>query len=552
MRWHKKLLPGMVAIVAVLICFFLLPTEANAETDGCYTYNVVGGKAHISDCDTSISGAVTIPATLGGYPVAYIGMRAFEYCTNLTSVTIPNGVLEIGQYAFANCSNLASITIPDSVTSIDSYAFRNCSSLDNISIPNSVTRIGMYTFDSCNNLTSITIPDSVTYIGQYAFSECRNLVSVAMSNNVTIIESYTFQNCTSLNNITIGERVSYIGNGAFRGCSALTSITIPDGVTRIDSSAFTNCSGLMSIVFPDSIATISSSAFSSCSKLWHILYTGNQAQWGSIEIGEGNGYLTQAIQHYNCAGSEELNLTRKYCSICSANCSHNWDNGTITKESSCKEPGSKILTCATCNEEKTETLDKLETHTYDDACDAECNVCGGLRTVSHQYSTEWVTTETNHWHECSICGVKKDYTPHTAGAIATETAPQTCVVCGYVIKTALGHTHTFGASWVRDADNHWKECACGTKSEIAAHNWENGLCSICGASAPSETQPTEPAPSAPTEPAPTEPVSSTPTNPVNDGNNEQSQPPIWIFVAIGIVCLAGGAAGGVIISKKKQ
>ena len=84
-----------------------------------------------------------------------IGYSAFEGCSGLTSVTIPNSVTSIGYSAFSGCSGLTSVTIPNSVTSIGSYAFYKCSGLTSITIPNSVTSIGGSAFEGCTNLTDV-------------------------------------------------------------------------------------------------------------------------------------------------------------------------------------------------------------------------------------------------------------------------------------------------------------------------------------------------------------------------------------------------------------
>ena len=98
------------------------------------------------------------------------GGNAFYGCTGLTSVTIPNGVVEIFENTFSECTGLTSITIPDSVTSIGSYAFEGCTGLTSVTIGNGVNNIGDWVFEGCTGITSITIPNSVTSIGYKAFN----------------------------------------------------------------------------------------------------------------------------------------------------------------------------------------------------------------------------------------------------------------------------------------------------------------------------------------------------------------------------------------------
>ena len=82
---------------------------------------------------------------------------AFQGCSNLTTITIPNSVISIEGGAFENCSSLTSITIPESVTSIGNIAFENCSGLPAIIIPTSVTSIGSTVFYDCSSLTAVTV-----------------------------------------------------------------------------------------------------------------------------------------------------------------------------------------------------------------------------------------------------------------------------------------------------------------------------------------------------------------------------------------------------------
>jgi len=130
-------------------------------TGGSYTASI-----------SNTSGSITIPDKVEGFTVTTIAWSAFDSCTGLTSITIPNSVTSIGIQAFYGCTGLTSITIPNSVKSIGSYAFYGCTGLTSVTIPNSVKSIGSQAFYRCTGLTSITIPNTVTAIGSYAFYGC--------------------------------------------------------------------------------------------------------------------------------------------------------------------------------------------------------------------------------------------------------------------------------------------------------------------------------------------------------------------------------------------
>ena len=206
-----KLLACATAFAAVLPLLAIPGTETVGETetvDGIdWTYTINYGKAAIDNSwkaaiPPSTSGAIIIPARLGGYPVTSIKRSAFSNCSGITSVTIPDSVTSIGDSAFSNCSGLTSVTIPDGVTSIGEFAFGGCSGLTSVTIPNSVTSIGNGAFSNCRGLTSVTIPARVTSIGEHAFSSCYGLTSVTIPASVTSIGTYAFYNCSGLTSVT--------------------------------------------------------------------------------------------------------------------------------------------------------------------------------------------------------------------------------------------------------------------------------------------------------------------------------------------------------------
>jgi hypothetical protein len=154
-------------------------------------YSVAG----IGTCtDTKI----VIPPIYNGKPVRNIGANAFESCTSITSVTIPDSVTAIGQYAFSGCASITNIIMHDSVTTISNYAFQNCINLIGVIIGNGVKAIGRSSFIGCEKLVSVVLPNSVTTINHYAFQKCIALESIVIPDSVKNIGTSVFYNCPNL------------------------------------------------------------------------------------------------------------------------------------------------------------------------------------------------------------------------------------------------------------------------------------------------------------------------------------------------------------------
>jgi hypothetical protein len=272
--------------------------------------------------------------------VTAIGEEAFHYCGSLTSVTIPDSVVEIGERAFYHCTRLTSLTIGNGVTTIGASAFDTCSNLISCTIGSRVESIGAMAFEGCLSLFLVenksalplsigseehggivrhakilihpsgerTQRDDAAYtltqdgflyqtkdgtptLLAYTGSEESITLPIAIEGKAYIIRNFR----TAATHITIPDGTTRIGDEAFSGCSILKSIHIPQGVRGIGEKAFYRCSGLESLILPDSLFYINAQAFYHCTGLTDIYYAGTKEQWKMFK----KIYNGKATMHYN-------------------------------------------------------------------------------------------------------------------------------------------------------------------------------------------------------------------------------------------------------------
>ena len=183
---------GTVLVVCMLVTAVACEPRVNLSpvtSDFIYVDN--GNDVSIYEY-TGLGGDVIIPGSIDGKNVTSIGRGAFFRCKNLTSVTMPDGILIIGEAAFFGCEQLTYIIISNSATAIGEMAFFGCESLANITIPDSVIDIGDGAF-ACMIGYYDKIDENGQWSGGRCFANCPNLIVTCPRN------SYAHQYCVENN-----------------------------------------------------------------------------------------------------------------------------------------------------------------------------------------------------------------------------------------------------------------------------------------------------------------------------------------------------------------
>ena len=268
-----KLITKKLWVFVAMLCTLISASAYDFEVDGIY-YNI-SSEANKEVSVTfkekyraSYSGVVNIPASVSyngdTYSVTTIGDYAFEDCSNLHSVTIPNSVTTIKELAFYKCTNMCSITIGSGVEKIGkgafSYKYEYIRDED-------YTKYYAYTIPKviwlCNTcpIGDKEVKASVNYVSNNEFGltnqvvypllssrfEVASIVYVPLSQSEFACDIIDCNYTIGLSRITIPEIVTYndkkyktnrICDYAFYGFTNLCSLTIATGVKAIGYNAF--------------------------------------------------------------------------------------------------------------------------------------------------------------------------------------------------------------------------------------------------------------------------------------------------------------------------
>lgn len=277
---------GLVAMLSALLVFTMIPCGAtvraadNTTTIANLTYTLNDNSdgthtATITGCSSSLSGTVTIPASITYNSIAYtvtaIGSNAFQAAiSNSFSIIIEAPDLMIGDYAF-NCNlvNRISISGSGSIGGIGTCAFINCSILQSVDfgVSEKLKQISEYAFVA-SGLTTITIPASVTLIGKGALSSFKLTCIDVATGNTAYMQSDGVLFDKNMTTLLCCPSKLQSGGGA------VTSYAIPDGVTEIKDEAFSYCCNLTSVSIPGSVNHIGKNAFQYSNLLSTVTFAG--------------------------------------------------------------------------------------------------------------------------------------------------------------------------------------------------------------------------------------------------------------------------------------
>ena len=198
-----------------------------------------------------------------------IPKNAFDFCSKLECVEIPEGTVEIGEEAFFGCDALEKILLPDGLSTIGNRAFSSCEALQEILLPDGLSKIGDGAFSSCEALQEILLP----------------LKEVSLSPELMVLDRTAFYSCDSLEEVTIRGDIRDVGYSVFSNCPVHV-IRIEEGTTVVSSEVFDDCVELKKVYLPASLQQFNIDSwnplFADCSALETIFYAGSEAQWKEL------------------------------------------------------------------------------------------------------------------------------------------------------------------------------------------------------------------------------------------------------------------------------
>ena len=321
MTSHMKLFNNIIMLAMLAFISSIKAFAYDFEENG-FCYNIIS----IGDltCEVTKSdkhGDLVIPAEAHyqgrTLKVIRIGDEAFYKCSDITSLTIEEGVEEIGDKSFGFCNGITQIVVPNSLKIVGTGAFGGCDNVERIEIksleswcqidyggtfsiyywdlrkeieydspmagssdkailylnnqpiteveiPTSISEIKAKTFYNLRQIKRVNLHSNITKIGLQAFYQCQNLETINLPSSIVSIEAQAFNNCISLESIGSLVGCKDIGDYAFRNCNLISDVQFHEGLEKLGKGSFQNCESLKEIVIPSTINELPISVFEHC------------------------------------------------------------------------------------------------------------------------------------------------------------------------------------------------------------------------------------------------------------------------------------------------
>lgn len=195
-----------------------------------------------------------------------IGNQCFQNSGVEVVSNLGTDILSLPYGAFQDCSQLTSVTIPNQITTINGSCFRSCPLLTTIDL-NNVNTLGDGVFRQ-SGIQSIDLSNITNFNGNNTFYDCKSLTTITfprtrwglgrLDDNEIVAATSVFRNCTALTSITIPKEWENIPVGSFAGCSNVTTLIFEQGsaLKTIGGTAFSACNSIQSVIIPEGVTEI--------------------------------------------------------------------------------------------------------------------------------------------------------------------------------------------------------------------------------------------------------------------------------------------------------
>lgn len=245
-----------------------LPERCFENCSGLTTVDMGNGLVSCGDGCFKQSGVESI---VWSSEITTLGKNCFEGCKKLVTVDVPGTIAVIPQSCFYQCTNLTNLTLAEGITTIDSGAFQN-DNINSLTTPSTLRTIKSSAFSNNKGMTDLTLNEGLELIDAGAFAYCESLKEVVIPSTIQAV--VTEQNKLER---TLRYTSSGLSNGAFRYCSSLEKVTVLSPFIIIPDFCFEHCPELYSFISQGEIYSIGSQSFQGCAMLSEFSFQGDDS-----------------------------------------------------------------------------------------------------------------------------------------------------------------------------------------------------------------------------------------------------------------------------------